>query len=56
MPDDGPYSWEHGAPDAPLLVCLHGIGSCADAFEGQKPLAQRIGRRLAAWDAPGYRR
>lgn len=50
-----PYHWTHGAEDAPLLLCLHGIGSCADAFIPQHPLAERTGRRLVAWDAPGYR-
>ncbi len=51
----GPYVVSHGASDAPLLLCLHGIGSNADAFEPQHPLAERTGRRLVAWDAPGYR-
>ncbi len=50
-----PFHWEHGPADAPLLLCLHGIGSCADAFVSQRPLAERCGRRLVAWDAPGYR-
>ncbi|MEM8924196.1 MAG: alpha/beta fold hydrolase [Actinomycetota bacterium] len=50
-----PYHWTHGDDDAPLLLCLHGIGSCADAFGPQRPLAERSGRRVAAWDAPGYR-
>jgi pimeloyl-ACP methyl ester carboxylesterase len=36
-------------------LCLHGIGSCADAFIAQIPVAIRTGRRLVAWDAPGYR-
>ncbi len=49
------YHWAHGAPDAPLLLCLHGIGSCADAFDPQRPLAERTGRQVVAWDAPGYR-
>ncbi len=49
------YVMSHGASDAPLLLCLHGIGSNADAFESQHPLAERTGRRLVAWDAPGYR-
>ena len=50
-----PYYWDHGETTAPLLLCLHGIGSCADAFIPQHPLAERCGRRIAAWDAPGYR-
>jgi 3-oxoadipate enol-lactonase len=50
-----PYHWTYGDPGAPLLLCLHGIGSCADAFISQIPVAIRTGRRLAAWDAPGYR-
>lgn len=49
------YHWSHGDDDAPLLLCLHGIGSCADAFFDQRPLADRTGRRVVAWDAPGYR-
>ena len=50
-----PYHWTYGDPDAPLLLCLHGIGSCADAFVSQIPVAIRAGRRIVAWDAPGYR-
>ena len=50
-----PYRWEHGPDGAPLLLCLHGIGSCADAFVPQRPLAERCHRRVVAWDAPGYR-
>jgi len=49
------FRWSYGAHDAPVLVCLHGIGSCADAFLDQRPLAERLGMRLVAWDAPGYR-
>lgn len=51
-----PYVTDVGEPNAPLLLCLHGIGSCADAFVAQQPLAERCGRRVVAWDAPGYRR
>lgn len=47
--------WTAGEPDAPVLLCLHGIGSNADAFLPQLPLAASAGRRLVAWDAPGYR-
>lgn len=50
-----PYHWTYGDPAAPLLLCLHGIGSCADAFVSQIPAAIRTGRRIVAWDAPGYR-
>ena len=49
------FRWSYGTHDAPVLLCLHGIGSCADAFLGQRPLAERLGMRLVAWDAPGYR-
>ncbi|WP_428118319.1 alpha/beta fold hydrolase [Candidatus Poriferisodalis sp.] len=49
------FRWSYGAHDAPVLLCLHGIGSCADAFLGQRPLAERLAMRLVAWDAPGYR-
>ena len=52
---DVPYFWSYGPLDAPLLLCLHGIGSCADCFIAQIPAAVRTGRRLVAWDAPGYR-
>ncbi len=47
--------WTAGEPDAPVLLCLHGIGSNADAFLCQLPLAAATERRLVAWDAPGYR-
>ncbi len=50
-----PYHWAYGDPEAPLLLCLHGIGSCADAFVSQIPAAAAAGRRIVAWDAPGYR-
>ncbi len=49
------HHWVLGAHDAPVLLCLHGIGSSADAFIAQRPLAARCGRRVVAWDAPGYR-
>ncbi len=54
MPTDL-YAWTRGPADAPPLVCLHGIGSCADAFLPQLPLVDRCSRRVVAWDAPGYR-
>lgn len=47
--------WTAGEPGAPVLLCLHGIGSNADAFLPQLPLAVAARRRLVAWDAPGYR-
>lgn len=50
-----PYTISFGDPSDPLLLCLHGIGSCADAFLDQAPLAERLGRHVVAWDAPGYR-
>ena len=34
---------------------MHGIGSCSDAFLYQCELADDLGYRLVAWDAPGYR-
>lgn len=51
-----PFHLTHGAIDAPVLLCLHGIGSAAEAFDPQIPLASRLGRRIVAWDAPGYGR
>ena len=50
-----PYTISFGDPADPLLLCLHGIGSCADAFIDQAPLAEGLGRHVVAWDAPGYR-
>lgn len=50
-----PWVLTHGEPGDPLLLCLHGIGSCGSAFEPQAPLAVGKGRHLMAWDAPGYR-
>ncbi|MGH1488418.1 MAG: alpha/beta fold hydrolase [Acidimicrobiales bacterium] len=50
-----PWYLEHGPSDGPLLLCLHGIGSCGSAFDAQASLAEATGRHLVAWDAPGYR-
>ena len=52
----GPFVRVEGRVGDPVLLCLHGIGSCADAFVPQLPLAASCGRRVVAWDAPGYRR
>ncbi len=49
------HHWTHGNAADPVLLCLHGIGSCADAFIPQHELAATCGRRVVAWDAPGYR-
>ncbi|MFB8090312.1 alpha/beta fold hydrolase [Streptomyces sp. NPDC055992] len=47
------HTREAGEPDAPLLLCLHGIGSSSAAFAPQLDgLADRV--RVVAWDAPGY--
>ncbi|MEU1436560.1 alpha/beta hydrolase [Streptomyces sp. NPDC005786] len=44
---------EAGDPDAPLLLCLHGIGSSSAAFTPQlDALADQV--HVVAWDAPGY--
>ena len=51
-----PFLLTAGDPGRPPLLCLHGIGSCANAFVPQFPLADRCDRYVAAWDAPGYRR
>jgi pimeloyl-ACP methyl ester carboxylesterase len=50
-----PWYTVEGDASAPMLLCLHGIGSAAAAFEPQYPLASSTHRRLVAWDAPGYR-
>ena len=44
------YHWTHGEADSPVLLCLHGIGSCADAFFPQRDLAEMndINAQLAA--------
>lgn len=52
----GLYLLTAGDPADPLLLCLHGIGSSSDAFTDQLPLADRVPRRVVAWDAPGYGR
>lgn len=45
---------EAGNPDAPLLLCLHGIGSSSAAFAPQLAgLSDQV--RVVAWDAPGTR-
>ncbi|MFK0098363.1 alpha/beta fold hydrolase [Streptomyces sp. NPDC091040] len=47
------HTREAGDPDAPLLLCLHGIGSSSAAFAPQLDgLADQV--RVVAWDAPGY--
>src|SRR5687768_16200251 len=44
---------EAGAPDAPPVVLLHGIGAHAAYFRFQfEALADRA--RVLAWNAPGY--
>ena len=50
-----PFYWSHGEERDDLLFCMHGIGSCADAFLPQRDLADELHHRLVAWDAPGYR-
>lgn len=50
-----PFYWSHGDETNSVIFCLHGIGSCADAFLVQREVADRLGCRLVAWDAPGYR-
>ena len=50
-----PFYWSHGEERDELLFCMHGIGSCADAFLPQRDLADELHHRLVAWDAPGYR-
>lgn len=51
----GIHRWTFGRPGAPILLCLHGIGSSGDAFLPQRPLAGACDRQIVAWDAPGYR-
>lgn len=47
------HTQEAGNPDAPLLLCLHGIGSSSAAFAPQLAgLSDQV--RVVAWDAPGY--
>ncbi|WLQ33244.1 alpha/beta hydrolase [Streptomyces castrisilvae] len=49
----GIHTREAGDPEAPLLLCLHGIGSSSAAFAPQLAgLADQV--RVVAWDAPGY--
>ncbi|MEE3256433.1 MAG: alpha/beta fold hydrolase [Actinomycetota bacterium] len=50
-----PFYWSHGDERSDVLFCMHGIGSCADAFLAQRGLADELKLRLIAWDAPGYR-
>lgn len=47
------HTQEAGNPEAPLLLCLHGIGSSSAAFAPQLAgLSDQV--RVVAWDAPGY--
>ncbi len=50
-----PFYWSHGGERNDLIFCMHGIGSCADAFLAQRGVADLLKCRLVAWDAPGYR-
>ncbi|MCC6006178.1 MAG: alpha/beta fold hydrolase [Rhodobacteraceae bacterium] len=49
------FTWRErpGTPGAPVLVCLHGIGSDAGGFAALVPHLPAEWRVLA-WDAPGY--
>jgi 3-oxoadipate enol-lactonase len=50
---DGVHVEESGPEDAPVLLCLHGIGSSSASFQR---LAADLGDavRVVRWDAPGY--
>lgn len=50
-----PFYWSHGHEGRDLIFCMHGIGSCADAFLPQREIADHLDHRIVAWDAPGYR-
>lgn len=51
----GPIAWrEHGAPDAPAIVLLHGIGSGSGSWAAVMAPLATAGHRVIAWDAPGY--
>jgi len=45
---------EAGAPSAPALLLLHGLGSRADSWRDQLAELPRLGLRVIAWDQPGY--
>jgi pimeloyl-ACP methyl ester carboxylesterase len=45
---------EAGAPSAPALLLLHGLGSRADSWRDQLADLPRRGLRIIAWDQPGY--
>ncbi|MFI6937794.1 alpha/beta fold hydrolase [Streptomyces sp. NPDC050418] len=51
--DRGIHLEEAGSPDAPLVLCLHGIGSSSAAFAPQLD-ALAADFHVLAWDAPGY--
>jgi pimeloyl-ACP methyl ester carboxylesterase len=42
------------APEAPVLVLLHGIGSGSASWVRQLLAAEAGAQRVLAWDAPGY--
>ena len=43
------------SPDAPLIFGLHGWSSSADDWMYARPIANRLGWCMVAWDAPGTR-
>ena len=48
-----PAGLRPGDAQPPPLVLLHGIGSCAASWQALLPMLA-AGRRVLAWDAPGY--
>lgn len=45
--------FDTGTDPAPVLLCLHGIGSCAQGFAAQMA-GLGADHRVVVWDAPGY--
>lgn len=45
---------EAGAPEAPALLLLHGVGSGSLSWAAQLAGLPASGYRVLAWDAPGY--
>jgi len=45
---------ESGAPQDPVILLLHGVGSGAESWRDQFEELPRFGLRVIAWDQPGY--
>lgn len=46
--------WIEAGSGRRVLVCLHGVSACAEVWRDLLPALAAPGRRVVAWDMPGY--